>query len=519
MLTPEVQESFNLPSLSGETRNRPPAGPYYYRQLVGGVWQEAAGKERFVRESPAHDVPVGSYPLAGEADVDAAVAGARTAFDSGNWPRLKGAGRAAVLNRVAGLIRQHAPSLAYIEALESGKPIRQAESEMESAAGLWEYAASLCRSLCGDSYSTLGEAVLGLTLREPIGVVGMITPWNFPLLIISQKLPFALAAGCTAVIKPSELTPGTTLWLGKLLQEAGLPDGAVNIVTGYGTPVGSHLAAHPDVDMLSFTGSTAVGKKIVEASAGNLKKVSLELGGKNPQIIFPDADLPAALDAVVFGVYFNMGECCNSGSRVLVHESIAGEFTRQLLGKIKTVKVGDPLAGNTMVGAIINQTQFDKITASVESGKQQGASLRTGGKPLATPAGRFFEPTVFTGVAAGMHIAQEEIFGPVLSVLTFSSAEEAIELANQTMYGLSAGVWTRDIDTAFRLSRAIRAGTIWINTFMDGFPELPFGGYRQSGLGRELGRFSLEEFTELKTVQVHLGPRTDWWLGADAGQH
>jgi betaine-aldehyde dehydrogenase len=488
-----------------------PNQPYHYQMLIDGRWVEAQGEERFARESPAHGITVGDYPLAGEADVDAAVAAARRAFDEGLWPRMRGAERARLLQRVAEAIRSAAEDLATIEVLESGKPIAQARGEMESTADLWSYAAALARTIHGDSYTSLGDDMLGLMIREPIGVVAMITPWNFPLLIVSQKLPFALAAGCTAVVKPSELTPGTTLRLGQILQEAGLPVGVVNIITGYGKPVGARLAAHPDVDMISFTGSTPVGRSVVAASAGNLKKVALELGGKNPQIVFADADLEAALDATVFGVLFNMGECCNSGSRLLVQRSIADEFSAAVIERACMIPVGDPLDARTKVGAIVNDQQLGKILSYVESAQREGAALQTGGARLATDRGRFMQPTVFTGVAPTMQIAREEIFGPVLSVLTFDTPAEAVRIANSTLYGLSAGVWTRDIDTAFQVGRGVRAGTIWINSFMDGYPELSFGGYRESGLGRELGRFAIEEFTELKTLQVHLGPRTNWW--------
>jgi betaine-aldehyde dehydrogenase len=488
-----------------------PGKPQKFRMLIAGRWVEARGGKRFLSLSPAFEVAVGDYPEAEAADVDAAVSAARQAFDDGPWPRFSGAERASFLNRTAALLRENIAELARLETLESGKPITQARGEMESAAALWEYAAALARHLYGDAYNTLGADKLAFVFREALGVVGMITPWNFPLLIISQKLPFALAAGCTAVVKPSELTPATTLRLGEFLLEAGLPEGVVNIVTGYGVPVGARLAEHPGVDMISFTGSTAVGKRIVAASQGNLKKVSLELGGKNPQIVFADADLEAALDAVVFGVYFNMGECCNSGSRVLVQREIADSFIQEVIERARTVPVGDPLDEATKVGAIINQNQFDKIMHYIDTGRREGALLRLGGNRLATEKGCFIEPTVFENVSPVMQIAREEIFGPVLSVLTFDSPAEAVEIANNTMYGLSAGVWTRNVDTAFSVTRGIRAGTVWINCFMDGYPELPFGGYKESGLGRELGRFSIEEFTELKTVQLHLGPRTSWW--------
>ncbi len=493
-------------SLNQQIAQRLPLQPTQYNMLIGGKWVEAQSGERFHRESPAHDVPVGDYPLASVADVDLAVDAARRAFDEGPWPRMSGAERARVILRVADLIRRNKADLAYIETLESGKPIRQARDEMEWAAGIWDYAATLARHVYGDTHNSLGESTLGMVFRDPIGVVGMITPWNFPLLIISQKLPFALAVGCTAVVKPSELTPGTTLKLGELIEEAGIPQGVVNIISGYGDPAGARLAEHPAVDMISFTGSTVVGKQVMSAASSNLKKVGLELGGKNPQIIFADADLEAALSAAVFGIFFNMGECCNSGSRLLVERRIAPDFLEALVQRSSKVVVGDPLEESTQVGAIINEKQLCKIESYVDAGKQDGANLRLGGDRLKTGHGRFFQATVFGDVKPEMSIACEEIFGPVLSVIPFDTPEEAARIANSTQYGLSAAVWSRDVDRAFQLSRKVRAGTIWINTFMEGHPELCFGGYRQSGLGRELGRFAIDEFTELKTVLMHLGP-------------
>jgi betaine-aldehyde dehydrogenase len=491
--------------------NQPPK-PFQYQLWINGKPETSRSGKTFDRRSPAHDVVVGVYQLAGSEETDLAVAAARRAFDEGPWPKRAGADRASCLSKLASLIRKNAEGLALIETLESGKPIAQARNEMEWAAGIWDYAAASCRNLAGDTYNSLGEQMLGLVIREPIGVVGMITPWNFPLLIISQKLPFALAAGCTCVVKPSELTPGTTLRLGPLLAEAGIPNGVVNILSGFGDPVGIRLSSHPDVDMMSFTGSTEVGKSVVAASRSNLKKVGLELGGKNPQIIFADADLEAALDAAVFGICFNMGECCNSGSRLLVERSIYENFVERLIGLTREVQVGDPLDENTKVGAIVNEEQLDKILRYIEDGQRSGASLRLGGKQLKGAAGRFVEPTIFSDVRPDMAIAREEIFGPVLSVLAFDQVDEAIAIANSTPYGLSAAVWTRDLDRAFAVSRGVRAGTIWINTFMEGPAELPFGGYKESGLGRELGKSAIEEFTDLKTIQVHLGPRTGWWV-------
>src|SRR5260221_20258 len=465
-----------------------PSNHFTHSMWIDGGSVPAKSGETFSRQSPAHGVKVGEYPLAGAADADAAVAAARCAFDNGSWPHLPGADRAKVLLRAAELIRANKDELALIETLESGKPIKQARDEMEWSAALWDYAAALCRHLHGDSYNALGTQVLGLTIREPIGVVGMITPWNFPLLVISQTAPSRLVDSGICCVKLSESASGIALGLGPLLEEAGLPAGVVNIISGYGEPAGARLSEHPDINMISFTGSTEVGKAVVGSSRSNLKKVELELGGKNPHIVFADADLEAALDAVVFGVYFNKGECCNSGRQLLVQRSIADDFINRVMETAKKIPVGDPLDEETKIGAIIDGNQFDKILGYIESGVRDGARLRLGGKPLARENGRFIEATIFDNVRPEMSIAKEEIFGPVLSILTFETKEQAIRIANDTIYGLSAGVWTRDIETAFTVSRGIRAGTIWINTFMDGYPELCFGGFNQSGLGRELGR-------------------------------
>jgi len=477
--------------------------------LVDGNDVEALDGNRFSRTSPAHDVVVASYPQARAADVDRAVGAARRAFDEGPWPRMSGVERARVLLRVAELVRRDAEELARIETLESGKPITQAHGEVEATAELWEYAATLARHAYGDAHSALGADVLGLVLHEPVGVVAMITPWNFPLLIVSQKLPFALAVGCTAAIKPSELTSGTTVHLGGLLREAGLPPGAANVVTGAGE-AGAALVSHPGVDMVSFTGSTAVGRRIAAVAGEQLKRTELELGGKNPQIICADADLDAAIDGAVYGALFNQGECCNAGSRLLVEATVAAEVAAQITERAARIRVGDPLDPATRVGAIASDEQLRTIETLVASGTSDGARLLAGGERLPMPAGRFYAPTVFTEVAPQMAIAQQEIFGPVVSVLTFDDLDEAVALANGTPFGLSAGIWTRDVDKALRASRAIRAGTIWVNSWLEGYPELPFGGVGASGVGRELGRQAIHAFTETKTVQIHSGWRAPW---------
>ena len=485
--------------------------PFQGKLLIDGAWVEAADGGQLERRSPAHDTLVAVYARAGVADAERAIAAARRAFDTGPWPRMKGAERARVLRAVAEgiLVRKHA--LASLETLENGKPLAQSLAEIEGAADLWHYAATLARNLHGDSYNTLGEQTLGVVLRDPIGVVSVITPWNFPFLIVSQKLPFALAAGCTAVVKPAEVTSGTTVMLGEILLEAGMPPGAVNILVGQGSVIGDTLVTHPDVDMLSFTGSTAIGKQAVAKSAQTLKKVSMELGGKNPQIIFADCDFDAAVDAAVMGIYFNAGQCCNSGSRVLVHEAIAERFTAAVVERSKAVVVGDPLVAGVQVGAITTEKQLDTILSYIAGARNEGATVALGGARIES-RGLYIEPTVITGVTPSMAIAREEVFGPVLAVLTFKTLDEAVALANATLYGLSAAVWSRDFDTCLMAARGIKAGTVWINTFLEGHAELPFGGYRESGIGRELGRLATEDYTETKTLHMHLGARTDWYV-------
>jgi acyl-CoA reductase-like NAD-dependent aldehyde dehydrogenase len=496
------------PSNTADLLSRP---PFIGKLLIDGQWSDAADGCTLERRSPAHDTLVAVYAKAGVADAQRAIAAARSAFDQGPWPRMKGAERARILRAVAEGILARKQELAWLETLENGKPLAQSLAEIEGAADLWHYAATLARNLHGDSYNTLGENTLGVVLRDPIGVVSIITPWNFPFLIVSQKLPFALAAGCTAVVKPAEVTSGTTVMLGEILMAAGMPPGVVNILVGRGSVIGDAMVTHPDVDMLSFTGSTLVGKQAVAKSAQTLKKVSMELGGKNPQLVFADCDWEAAVDAVVYGIYFNAGQCCNSGSRVLVQAPIADKFAAAVVERARRVKVGDPLQAGVQVGAITTDKQLETILAHIEGARLAGATVALGGARIDTP-GMYVEPTVVTGVTRDMAIAREEVFGPVLAVLAFNTLDEAIELANSTLYGLSAAVWSQDITTCLTAARRIRAGTVWVNTFLEGHAELPFGGYRESGLGRELGRFATEDYTETKTLHMHLGARTDWYL-------
>ncbi len=488
--------------------------PVKNRHLIGGRWQDSGDGATFERVSPSHGVVVSRSAKGGETETAAAITAARTAFDDGRWSRLPGKARAAVLMKVADLIEANVERFALIETLESGKPISQARGEVGGAADLWRYAAALARTTHGDSHNTLGEDILGVVVKEPIGVVSIITPWNFPFWILSQKLPFALAAGCTCVVKPSEMTPSTTAMLGELLIEAGLPDGVVNIVLGYGNPVGSLMSSHPDVDMITFTGSTAVGKLISRTASDTLKKVALELGGKNPQVIFPDADLENAADAVTFGIYFNVGQCCNSGSRIIVHEDIADAFVARVVELSRQVAFGDPLNPATQVGAIVTPEHNAKIDGYVRAAVAAGAEVVLGGGILEVPGlgHQFYQPTVVKGVTPDMAIAREEVFGPVLSVLTFRTLDEAIALTNDASYGLSAGIWSENVHTCLAFARRAQAGTVWTNTWMDGFPEVAFGGMKQSGQGREIGRYGFDEFLEVKSVVMRVGRTRAPWV-------
>jgi acyl-CoA reductase-like NAD-dependent aldehyde dehydrogenase len=483
-----------------------------FRMLIDGGWAEAARGETLERVAPGHGIVISRYQSGAKEDAEKAVEAARNAFDHGHWPRMTGAERSDILLKAAELIAARSEELAFLDAIESGKPISQARGELGGAVDIWRYAAALARDLHGESYNTLGDGTFGVVLREAIGVVSIITPWNFPFLIVSQKLPFALAAGCTAIVKPSELTSGSTLVLGEILLEAGVPAGVVNIVTGTGPEIGEPMTTHPAVDMVSFTGSTRVGRLTMANAAQTLKKVSLELGGKNPQVVFSDADLDAFVDAAVFGAYFNAGECCNAGSRLILHKSIAGDIVARIAELTRKVRVGDPLDPATQVGAIITPQHLEKIVNYIKQAHGEGAVVDQGGEPLDLGTGQFMEPTILSNVMPEMAVARDEVFGPVVSVLTFDTIEEAIGIANAVDYGLSASVWSRDFDTCLTIGRRVRAGTIWMNTFMDGASELPFGGYKQSGLGRELGRHAVEDYTETKTLNMHIGARTAWWM-------
>jgi betaine-aldehyde dehydrogenase len=488
-----------------------PEQPRPFDLWINGEWTASESDGQITRTSPAHDCPVTQVPEGTAGDVNKAVAAAKASFEAGTWSTISGAERSAVLYAVADRLIERKEELALLETLESGKPLTQAGFEVEWAAGLWKHAAALCRHLYGESCNSLGAGTVSMTLRDPIGVVGLITPWNFPLLIASQKAPYALAAGCSAVIKPSELTSATTLILAEVLKECGLPDGVFNVVTGYGNPVGQTLCEHKDIEMISFTGSTQVGKAIAATAACNLKKVCLELGGKNPMIVMDDADLDAVVDAARLGAFFNMGECCNASSRILVQEGIADEFVKRLTAFAEEMKVCDPLDEESKIGAIINDPQEEKILGYVQAGREAGATVCMGGGKVESEKGRFLEVTILDHVPAASPVATDEVFGPVLSIVRFQTLEEAIAIANGTDFGLSAGIFTNDYNQSMKASRELRAGTVWVNTWLEGHAELSFGGYKQSGLGRELGSKAVEEYTEEKSVIFSLGERQPWW--------
>lgn len=486
-----------------------------HKHFIDGQYLESASGEVTERVAPSHGVVVSRAAKGTEAEVNLAVAAARRAFDNGRWCRIAAKERAIVLTKVADLIEQNVERFALIESLESGKPISQARGEVGGAAELWRFAASLARTSTGETHNNLGDDILAMTVKEPIGVVSIITPWNFPFWILSQKLPFALAAGCTCVIKPSEFTPSTTAMLADLLVQAGMPKGVCNIVLGHGDPVGALMTSHSDVDMISFTGSTAVGKKVAEVASDTLKKVTSELGGKNPQVIMPDADLDAAADAVVFGVYFNVGQCCNSSSRIIVHQDIANAFIEKVVALSKKVVFGNPLHADTQVGAIVTPEHQQKIDTYIKDAINQGATVHLGGAGMHVEglSKQFYQPTVISNVRPDMAISREEVFGPVLTVLTFQTLDEAIQITNDTEYGLSAGIWSENINNCLEFSRRANAGTIWTNTWMDGFPEVTFGGMKQSGQGREIGQYGFDEFLEIKSMVMRIGKTRAPWVG------
>ena len=480
-----------------------------YELFIDGRWTAPVDGATTERTSPADGQTVGRYARGTAVDVDAAVSAARRAFDDSPWPTSPAGKRSAILRRAADLLRERADAIGRRIALELGKPIRLARSEVLLTADVFDYYAALALDLRGEAISQHTPDALGLILREPVGVVAVITPWNFPLLLLSWKVAPALAAGCCVVAKPASLTPGAPLDLATVLQDAGLPDGVYNVVTGGGTEVGTALARHPGVDKVAFTGSTEVGRDVLASAASNLKKVSLELGGKSPNVVFADADLEQAVSAAYWGIFLNSGQACQAGSRLLVQREIHDEFVAALTELTRTSRIGDPLDEKTMLGPVVDGGQLETVLRYIDQGGADGAELVHGGRRLTDgpfARGLYVEPTIFDGVTGEMAIAREEIFGPVLSVLTFDDAADAVRQANETMFGLAAAVWTRDVDVAVRTAKAIRAGTVWVNAYHDAGLAfvMPFGGYKASGIGRELGREGLNEYFEAKAIHLRL---------------
>jgi acyl-CoA reductase-like NAD-dependent aldehyde dehydrogenase len=412
--------------------------------------------------------------------------------------------RSRIMTRVAELVLEHREELATIESLEIGKTLAGARGEIGYAADCWTFAAGAARALRGSTHEQYGETALGIVLREPIGVVGVITPWNYPLILVSERIPWALAIGCTVVVKPSEFTSGATIRLAELAREAGMPDGVFNVVTGFGDPAGMALAEHSGVDMVAFTGSLRVGRLIGEKAAPTVKRVGLELGGKGPQVVYSDADLDTAVAKIAGSIFDNGGQTCIAGSRLIVQRSIVATMLDRLQHRAGAITVGDPFDERTDIGALISPDHLRKVEAFVDSGVKAGAEVVVGGHQIGAAGASFYEPTIFFGVQPSMSIVRDEIFGPVLTVLPFDTAEEAVSMANNTIYGLSAGVWTRDLNLAMKTVRRIRAGRTWINGFGEGGPEMPIGGYKQSGNGREIGQNGFDGYSEFKSVFVVL---------------
>ena len=476
------------------------------KMLIDGKWVEAASGKTFETYNPATGEVLARVAEGDRADIDRAVKAARKAFEEGPWPEMLPAERSRLMWKLSDLIAQHHEELAELETLDNGKPVFFSRIvDVPTAVETFRYMAGWATKIEGNTIpiSMPGAKYFAYTVREPVGVVGQIIPWNFPLIMAAWKLAPALAVGCTVVLKPAEQTPLTALRLGELITEAGFPDGVVNIVPGFGETAGAALAAHPDVDKIAFTGSTEVGRLIVAASTGNLKKVSLELGGKSPNVIFPDADLNCAIPGSASAIFFNQGQCCTAGSRLFIHKSIFDKVVDGVAGETKKFHIGPGIDPSTNLGPLVSKAQLDRVCGYVDSGLQQGAKAVVGGRKM-SGSGYFVEPTVLIDVKPEMKVVREEIFGPVVTAIPFNYPEEVAAFANDSMYGLAAAVWTRDISKAHRMAAKLRAGTVWINCYNVFDSALPFGGFKQSGWGRESGHAVLELYTEIKAVCAQL---------------
>ena len=475
------------------------------RLLIDGQWVE--GAKHFDTINPATDEVLTQIAHASPADVDRAVAAARKAFEDrgGPWRKMSASERGRLIWRLADLLEKNIDEFAELETLDNGKPIFESRYvDMPMVIDVLRYYAGWATKIHGNTVNTL-ETAFTYTLREPVGVVGMIVPWNFPLLLASWKLGPALACGNTIVWKPASLTPLTALRFGEISLEAGLPAGVLNVVTG-SSEVGRNMVRHPGIDKIAFTGSTEVGKEIMRGSADSMKRVTLELGGKSPNIVFADSDIDSAVKGAITGIFYGKGEVCNAGSRLFIENKVRDEFLEKLVARAKKMQPADPLDPKTRMGAIVSQEQMNTVLGYIEAGKKEGAKLIAGGSRVSVDGGKgfFIEPTIFGDVSNDMTIAQEEIFGPVLATLSFDDIDQVIAQANNNPYGLASAVWTRDVKKAHLVSRQLRAGTVWINTYGLMDAALPFGGYKSSGFGRELGMNAIEHYTEVKTVWMNL---------------
>jgi len=475
------------------------------KMLINGKWVDAVSGKTFPTYDPSTGEVLAQVAEGDRADIDLAVKAARKAFDEGPWRKMTPSERGRLIWKLGDLIDQHVEEFAFLESLDNGKPLTVARAaDVPLAAELFRYMAGWATKLEGNTIPlsvpyTPKAKYLSYTLREPVGVVGQVIPWNFPLLMAAWKLGPALATGCTVVLKPAEQTPLSALRLGELILEAGFPEGVVNIVPGYGETAGAALAAHNDVDKIAFTGSTEVGRLIVHAAAGNLKRVSLELGGKSPNVIFKDADMDVAIPGAASGIFFNHGQCCCAGSRLYVEKDVFDQVVEGISASAKKIHVGSGLDPKTQMGPLVSEEQLNRVCGYLESGFSQGAKAAAGGHKTGDK-GYFVEPTVLVDTTEDMKVVQEEIFGPVVVAMPFSSTEEIIPRANDNVYGLAAGIWTRDISKAHRMAESLQAGTVWINCYNIFDAALPFGGYKQSGWGREMGHEVLNNYTQTKAV-------------------
>jgi aldehyde dehydrogenase (NAD+) len=473
------------------------------KMLIDGQWRDSVSGRTFATINPATEEIIAEVAEGDAADIDLAVKAARKAFDSGPWRKTDARDRGRLMNKLADLIEQHIDELAELETLDNGKPISESRNaDLPLVIDCLRYYAGWADKIHGQTIPIRGRYFC-YTKREPVGVAGQIIPWNFPMLMVAWKWGPALAAGCTVVLKPAEQTPLSALRLGELALEAGYPAGVINIVPGFGETAGASLVAHPGVDKLAFTGEGRTAQIIMKSAADTLKRITFELGGKSPNIVFADADLDAAVDGAMLGLYLNQGQCCCAGSRLFVQDSVHDKVLDRLVARAKARKLGDPFDTATEQGPQVDKAQFDKILSYIDKGKAQGAECVAGGERVGEK-GFFIAPTIFSNVKDEMAIARDEIFGPVMSVIRFRETEEVIERANTTDYGLAAAVWTRDIGKAHAIADRVRAGTVWVNCYDVFDAAAPFGGFKRSGIGRELGEKALDNYTELKTVTVAL---------------